>query len=98
MPRGFCLAVSWLLALSLGLGCTGNLKSSQQGRQCSQGLDAAYGELRAARAEGLGDTMELTKAAGLLTAAKVQYEFEHYPNCIDKVRRARLYIKSAREG
>ena len=96
-PR-VCLVAASLLALSLGAGCSGSFKSSAQGRQCSQGLDAAYAELRAARADGLGDTVDLTKAASLLTAAKVQYEFEHYPNCIEKVRRARLYLKNARSG
>jgi len=86
------------LILTFAAACTGNLKSSPQGRLCAQGLDAAYDELQAARADGLGDTVELTKAASLLTAAKVQYEFEHYPNCIDKVRRARLYVMNARRS
>lgn len=98
MSRGACLITMTALAFSFVAGCTGNLKSSPQGRQCSQGLDTAYEELRAARADGLSSTVELTKAGSLLTAAKVQYEFEHYPNCIDKVRRARLYIKNARGG
>ncbi len=98
MSRGVCLIAASALVLLLGDGCTGNPRSSAQGRQCSQGLDAAYEELRAARADGFGGTVDLTKAASLLGAAKVQYEFEHYPNCIDKVRRARAYIKSARTG
>ena len=98
MSRGVCFVATAVLALSLGTGCTGNVQSSQQGRLCSQGLDAAYEELRLARADGLGSTVDLTKAGSLLTAAKVQYAFEHYPNCIDKVRRARIYIKNARSG
>ncbi len=98
MSRGVYLIATFALALSLGAGCAGKLKSSPQGRQCSRGLDAAYAEIRAAKADGLGGTLDLTKAASLLTAAKVQYEFEHYPNCIDKVRRARAYIKISRGG
>ena len=96
MSRRACLITMTALTFAFVAGCTGNLKSSPQGRQCSQGLDAAYEELRVAQAEGFDGTVELTKAGSLLTAAKVQYEFEHYPNCIDKVRRARLYIKNAR--
>ena len=98
MSRGVCLIAAPALALFLGAGCTGNLKSSPQGRQCSQGLDAAYADLSAARSDGFGGAVELTKAGSLLTAARVQYEFEHYPNCIEKVRRARVYIKNARSG
>jgi hypothetical protein len=97
LRRTACLA-TLALVLAFATACTGQLKSSPQGRRCSQGLDSAYAELRAAKADGLGGSVELTKAASLLTAAKVQYEFEHYPNCIEKVRRARAYIGNARGG
>ncbi len=77
--------------------CSGN-PDSAMAHQCSNGLDTAYEELTTAEAQGFGGTVEWTKAAGLLTAAKVQYEFEKYPNCIDKVGRARAYIKRAGGG
>jgi hypothetical protein len=32
----------------------------------------------------------------LLTAAKVQFEFGKYPNCIEKVDRARAFIAKSR--
>ncbi len=67
-------------------------------RQCSSSLDSAYDQLTAAETQGFGGTLEWAKAASLLTAAKVQYEFEKYPNCIDKVDRARAYIKRASGG
>jgi len=59
---------------------------------CVSGLKRAFHELDAAKARGLGGTWEITKAATLLSGAKIQSEFGKYPNCIDKVRRARAYI------
>ena len=64
-------------------------------KSCSNGIDVGYAELQDAEAKGLSGTVQWTKAASLLGAAKVQYEFERYPNCIDKVKRARDYLKRA---
>ena len=64
---------------------------------CESGLRQAYHELNAAKSKGLGGTWEATKAATLLAGAKVQSEFGKYPNCIDKVRRARAYIARSRK-
>jgi hypothetical protein len=88
---------SLVLVPSLIAACSGNPDGAMS-HQCSNGLDAAYAELTAAEAQGFGGTVDWTKAASLLTAAKVQYEFEKYPNCIDKVGRARVYIKRASGG
>lgn len=49
-----------------------------------------------AKAKGLGGTWEITKAATLLTGARIQSGFGKYPNCVDKVRRARAYIARSR--
>jgi hypothetical protein len=88
-----------LLVLSAALigACSGNPGGSQA-QACKNGLSTAYKELDLAETEGFGGTVEYTKAAGLLTAAKVQYEFEKYPNCIDKVGRARAYIRRSKGG
>ena len=88
-----------LLVLSAILiaACSGNPGGSQA-QACREGLSTAYKELNLADTEGFGGTVEYTKAAGLLTAAKVQYEFEKYPNCIDKVGRARAYIRRSKGG
>ncbi|HUT50510.1 MAG TPA: hypothetical protein VM325_14310 [Alphaproteobacteria bacterium] len=81
-----------LVTVSLAVGgCTGN-PGGEMAERCSRGLATANGELRSARVRGLGGTANWSKAASLLTAAKIQYEFEHYPNCVDKVRRARFYL------
>lgn len=98
MPRVAYRAVGLTFVFMLLAACTGVPKSSAQGQQCSRGLDTAYAELRTAKTNGLGGTVEWSKAASLLSAAKVQYEFEHYPNCIEKVNRARGYIRSAQAG
>ena len=77
-------------------GCAGDPNSSQAA-QCNEGLSVAYKELDYAKANGLDGTVEVTKAASLLGAAKIQEEFGKYPNCIDKVHRARAYLAKSRK-
>ena len=77
-------------------GCAGN-PSSSLAQQCHDGLAVANKELNFAKAKGLDGTVEYTKAASLLGAAKIQSEFGKYPNCIDKVRRARAYIRLSKQ-
>lgn len=77
-------------------GCAGNPNSSIA-NQCENGLSTAYEELDYAKSNGFGGTVEYTKAASLLGAAKIQSEFGKYPNCIDKVNRARAYIKKSQK-
>lgn len=89
---GLAALAVWLLA-----ACTGEV-DTPQARRCADGLAAAYEELDLAEAEGFSGTVDWSKAASLLAAAKVQYEFEHYPNCIEKVQRARVYIKRSKSG
>ena len=85
-----------VLIVGAAAGCAGNPTSSQA-EQCASGLRAAYKELDFAKASGFSGTVEYSKAAGLLTAAKVQQEFGKYPNCIEKVQRARAYIAKSRK-
>lgn len=87
-----------LLVLSLFTllmaGCASNPNSSLA-LQCENGLKTAYQELDYAKTNGFDGTVEYTKAAGLLSAAKIQQQFGKYPNCIDKVNRAREFIKAS---
>ena len=87
------LLLAFLMTCSLAVvaGCASNPNSSLA-RQCENGLSVAYKELDFAKAKGFDGTVEYSKAAGLLTAAKVQFEFGKYPNCIEKVDRARAYV------
>ena len=57
----------------------------------------AHVELHFAKAKGFSGTVDWTKAASLLSAASIQQEFGKYPNCVDKVRRARYYIEQSQK-
>lgn len=83
---------SIIFATLILTACPGPPKDIELAEQCERGLDAAYDELDFAKAKGFGGTVDWTKAASLLSAASVQKEFGKYPNCVDKVRRARYYI------
>lgn len=78
-------------------GCSGK-PNPGQATACRNGIDRAYKAFSQAESEGFGGAVDMTKAAGLLSAAKVQEQFEKYPNCLDKVKRARFYINKARKG
>ena len=93
--RAFIPAVVSLV-LFVSAGCAGNPNSSQA-HQCENGLSVAYKELDYAKTKGFDGTVEYTKAASLLSAAKIQSEFGKYPNCIDKVNRARAYIAKSQK-
>jgi hypothetical protein len=90
------LLISAVLCLDLG-ACAANPRVSQA-ETCANGLDRAFAELENAKAKGFSGTVSWTKAAGLLSAAKIQQQFDKYPNCIDKVNRAHTYIRMAKQG
>jgi hypothetical protein len=96
MKRSSTLLISAAFCLGLG-ACTGMPRISQA-EACANGLDRAFNELEDAKAKGFSGTVSWVKAASLLSAAKVQQQFEKYPNCIDKVHRARQYIRMAKRG
>jgi hypothetical protein len=77
--------------------CSGPPSNPELAGQCENGLKSAYQELDFAKAKGFGGTVDWTKAASLLSAASVQQEFGKYPNCVDKVRRARYYIEQSQK-
>jgi len=86
------ISIAVILTMFLIAGCETN-PSSASARQCMSGLNAAKQELNFAKTQGFSGTVEYTKAATLITGASIQYEFGKYPNCIDKVKRARHFIK-----
>lgn len=89
-------ATLFLTIFLFAVGCSGRI-GGDVAQQCSQGLDQATAELEKAKADGFGEAVQVTKAASLLTAAAVQKQFEKYPNCVDKVRRARAYLADVRK-
>ncbi|WP_426417223.1 hypothetical protein [Aestuariirhabdus sp. LZHN29] len=96
MSSRYFALITALSALILS-GCAGH-GNQQLSSQCASGLDTAYAELDFAQSKGFDGTVAWGKAAGLLTAAKVQQQFEKYPNCIDKVERARYYVQQSLKG
>ncbi len=92
-----CTPLALVVLASILAGCGGN-KSLQQAASCRNGIDTAYTEFSNAKSEGFGGAVDMTRAGTLLSAAKIQEQFEKYPNCIDKVKRARFYIAKARSG
>lgn len=91
-------AVVGILSLTgLLTACTGSDPESQAAA-CHNGIKQAYHEFESAKSEGFGGAVAMTKAGSLLAAAKVQEQFEEYTNCIEKVGRARKYIRQARQG
>lgn len=87
------LFATCLLGLLL-TACSGNVMTDHA-LQCSDGLKAAETELEDAKVKGFSGSLSWTKAANLIIAANVQKQLERYPSCIDKVRRARLYIRDS---
>jgi len=89
-------AAAALILLALA-ACTAN-RDSTMAEDCRRGIEVADKELVDAKAKGFGSAVDLTQAASLIAAAKVQSEFKRYPNCVDKVHRARAHISKAQEG
>ena len=87
-------AALMLVALA---ACTSN-RDSTMAEDCRHGIAAAEKELLDAQAKGFRGAAGLTQAASLIAAAKIQSEFKRYPNCVDKVNRARVHISKAQEG
>lgn len=85
-------------AFCLTLGACSSMPRTDLAAACASGLNRGFTELDDAKAKGFSGTVSWIKAASLLSAAKVQQQFEKYPNCIDKVNRAREYIRMARSG
>ena len=77
--------------------CAGPPTNPDLARQCEQGLSAAYTEMDYAKTTGFDGSVDWTKAASLLSAARIQKEFGKYPNCVNKVARARYYIQQSQK-
>ncbi len=90
------IAAIFAIAGSL-VACPGPPRNTELAEQCESGLNTAYDELDFAEAKGFSGTLDWTKAASLLSAASIQQEFRKYPNCVDKVRRARYYIEQSQK-
>ncbi|ODN42134.1 hypothetical protein [Piscirickettsia litoralis] len=82
-----------LIGLALLLAaCAGQPTNSMTANQCREDLQKAYQDLDYAQANNFESTMNYTQAMALLSAAKVQQEFNQFSSCIEKVKQARNYI------
>lgn len=96
-PQSLFSLLAAILSVVLFLGSCAGQPARPLDRDCADGLRQAQAELDKAKVDGFGDTVAWAKAASLLSAAKVQQQFEKYPNCVDKVQRARYYLHRIRE-
>ncbi len=77
-------------------GCA-TVQSAQLAYRCHINLSTANTELEQAKENGYGRSVSWTKAASLITAAKIQQQFEQYPTCINKSARALYYISRSKQ-
>jgi len=89
------LPVAGLFAAAVLLSACGGKISTQAGQQCSHEVNLANQELEDAKVKGLSGTVQWTKAAALLAAANTQMQLERFESCLDKVQRARTYLREA---
>jgi hypothetical protein len=95
---GLALKITAITATAAAIAaCPGAPRDPALAEECESGLKKAYQELDFAKAKGVEGTVDYTKAASLLSAASIQQEFRKYPNCVDKVKRARYYIEQSQK-
>ena len=97
MKKWWICLLLWSIGLSF-YGCAGAPKNPDLASQCKKGIATAYDELDFDNSKGLEGSVNWTKAISLLSAAKVQEQFGKHSNCLDKVKRARYYIKESRKS
>ena len=94
-PSIATLIVSILVVAGLALTACGGKIATQSGQECSAQLRIANQELDDAKVRGFGGSVQWLKAAGLLAEANTQMQFEHFDSCLNKVQRARAYLREA---
>lgn len=91
LKRGFLI---WLIFLSTGCA---TIHSTRLAYKCNTNLSTASTELESAKVNGFSSNVSWTKAASLLTVAKMHQQFDKFPSCINNVARARYYINRCQE-
>jgi len=85
-----------LVSALLATACSGRI-ATPAGQECSESLRRAEKEYEATNTETLRGSLEMIKAANLLSQASIARQFEKFESCSDKVRRARIYIEEAKK-
>jgi len=83
-------------AVLLSVACTGNV-STELADTCVTELGEARQELEEARNKGLAGRIQWIKAANLLSSANARQQIGKYDSCVEKVRRARIFIEAAEQ-
>jgi hypothetical protein len=83
-------------ALFAVAACSGRI-ATPAGQECSETLRLAEKEYEAAKVDTFTGSLEMLKAANLMSQASVARQFEKFASCTDKARRARIYIQEARK-
>ncbi len=86
--------IAQLAAFCLVLAACGEPGEVSYRPACEQGLEEGFAALGRAEARGLKGSADWTRAASLLSAARVQKEFGEYQNCTAKVGRAEVYLSA----
>ncbi|HJW80835.1 MAG TPA: hypothetical protein VJ396_01215 [Acidiferrobacterales bacterium] len=88
-----CIALT--LCTGLLLSACSHIVDPAKARQCEALLKQASDQLEEAKVKGFGGGVKWTQAAGLLTAAATQQQFERFDGCINKATRAMALIREA---
>lgn len=85
-----CYLTLMLVSVLVTACAVPNLKLAAK---CEHLLTLAEKELDLAKSKGFTSSISLTKAGALIGAARIQQQFDKYPNCINKAERARNHVK-----
>ncbi|NVJ66185.1 MAG: hypothetical protein HWE16_06830 [Gammaproteobacteria bacterium] len=88
--------IAVVITLLMITSCAGARKG-MSADNCRYAIDAAYKELSFAESEGFAGTVNYTKAASLITAAKTNQTFESYDACVENAKKARYYIRESKK-
>lgn len=95
--KTYCRLILSIAALATLFACGGDYLDRGRGPECSRELDAGFKELKMAKRQGFSDSVSWGKAASLLSAAKIQQQFDEYYNCLLKAKRARAYLRQLKK-
>lgn len=90
--------ISIVIGATVVLSACAGARKVYSAENCRQSLDAAVEELSFSESEGFAGTVNYTKAASLITAAKTNQTFESYDACVENAEKARYYIRESKKG
>lgn len=93
--RKFPIRIMLILTL---IGLTACAGKTQFRSACDKEIEAAWGELSIAKADGFSGTISYTKAFSLITAARTMQTVENFDACYNNAKDARFYIRQSRQG